>query len=505
MLFNSYEFIFLFLPVVLLGFFGFARASHRLAALWLAAASLFFYGWWNPQYVFLLLLSITFNYSMGYVIGHQRASRERCKTTTLPILVVAISANLGLLAYFKYANFFLATANELAGTDWVLANVVLPLGISFYTFTQIAFLVDVYRGIVKEYDFVHYVLFVTYFPHLIAGPVLHHKQMMPQFALSVTYRPTWDNFFTGLAFFSVGLAKKILIADNMATFASPVFGAAEGGSTMLFLSSWIGTIAYAFQLYFDFSGYSDMAVGLSKMFGVNLPYNFNSPYKSRNIIEFWQRWHMTLSQFLRDYLYIPLGGNRKGVPRRYLNLIVTMLLGGLWHGANWTFVVWGGLHGAFLVINHAWRQYCPWPSGFMGRFLSGLLTFFAVLFAWVFFRAESFSAATAIIQGMLGLNGISLPVALAHLAPQLAASHWPILFDGITPEIGQQTSVASVLFWLLLSAVVVWFMPNTQELVSRIKNQSSRRGGFFAGVLGSLFCLAVFGFSKVSEFLYFQF
>jgi len=505
MLFNSYEFIFLFLPVVFFGFFGLARASHRLAALWLAAASMFFYGWWNPQYVFLLLLSITVNYFMGYLIGHRRLVRESRKAAALPILVVAISVNLGLLAYFKYANFFLVTTNELVGTDWRLANVVLPLGISFYTFTQIAFLVDVYRGIVKDYDFIHYVLFVTYFPHLIAGPVLHHKQMMPQFALAGTYRPTWGNVCTGLAFFSIGLAKKVLLADNLATFAQPVFGAAKDGSTMFFLSSWIGTITYAFQLYFDFSGYSDMAVGLSKMFGVNLPYNFNSPYKSRNIIEFWQRWHMTLSQFLRDYLYIPLGGNRKGAVRRYINLIVTMLLGGLWHGANWTFVVWGGLHGAFLVINHAWRRYRPGPSGFMGRFLSGMLTFLAVLVAWVFFRAESFSAATAIILGMTGVNGISLPVALAHLAPQLAASSWPILFDGITPEIGQQTSVASVVFWLFLSAVIVWFIPNTQELVSRIKSLSNRHLDLVAGVLGSLFCLAVFGFSKVSEFLYFQF
>lgn len=422
-----------------------------------------------------------------------------------PVLVLAVSANLILLVYFKYANFFLTTANELVGTNWVLANVVLPLGISFYTFTQIAFLVDVYRGIVKEYDFVHYVLFVTYFPHLIAGPVLHHKQMMPQFALPSTYRLSWDSFSMGVAFFSIGLAKKVLLADNLSTFATPVFDAANDGSTMLFLSSWIGSIAYTFQLYFDFSGYSDMAVGLSLMFGIRLPFNFNSPYKSRNIIEFWKRWHMTLSQFLKDYLYIPLGGNRKGIARRYMNLIVTMLLGGLWHGANWTFVVWGGLHGAYLVVNHAWRHCFPGPSGFMGRFFSVLLTFLAVLVAWVFFRAESFSAAAAIIQGMVGINGISLPVSLANLAPQVTASPWPVLFDGITPEIGLQTSVTSVVFWFFLSSVVVWLMPNTQEIIFGVKKLSARRLDAIVGALGCLFCLAVFAFSKISEFLYFQF
>ncbi len=505
MLFNSYEFIFLFLPVTLLGFFGIARTSHRLAALWLAAASLFFYGWWNPQYVLLLLLSITVNYALGYVIGHRRKGRGNQKSTAMPILAIAIGANLALLAYFKYANFFIATTNDLTGASWLLANIVLPLGISFYTFTQIAFLVDVYRGIAREYNFIHYVLFVTYFPHLIAGPVLHHKQMMPQFALPGTYHPTWENFGIGLTFFSIGLAKKVLLADNLAPFATPVFDAARDGSTMLFFSSWIGTTAYAFQLYFDFSGYSDMAVGLSMMFGINLPYNFNSPYKSRNIIEFWQRWHMTLSQFLRDYLYIPLGGNRKGSIRRYINIVITMLLGGLWHGANWTFVAWGALHGGYLVVNHAWRHFFPEQTGVAGRILSVTVTYLAVLIAWVFFRAESFSAATSIIRGMMGMNGISLPVSLTHLAPHFTGTPWSISFDGITPEIGTQMLATSVAFWIALSSIIVWAMPNTQEIIPLIRRLSGRRLDMVAVILGSTFCAAVFAFSKISEFLYFQF
>ena len=505
MLFNSYEFIFLFLPVTLIGFFGIARTSNRLAALWLAAASLFFYGWWSPQYVLLLLLSITINYASGYFIGHRRKGRDNQKSTDMPILIIAIGANLALLGYFKYANFFLATTNDLAGTSWLLANIILPCGISFYTFTQIAFLVDVYRGIVREYDFIHYALFVTYFPHLIAGPVLHHKQMMPQFTLPGTYHPTWENIGIGLTFFCIGLAKKVLLADNLGTFATPIFGAARDGSTILFFSSWIGTTAYAFQLYFDFSGYSDMAVGLSKMFGINLPYNFNSPYKSRNIIEFWQRWHMTLSQFLRDYLYIPLGGNRKGLLRRYTNLVITMTLGGLWHGANWTFVAWGGLHGGYLVINHAWRHFFPGQPGLVGRIASVIVTYLAVLIAWVFFRAESFSAATSIIQGMIGMNGISLPVSLAHLAPYITSSPWALSFNGITPEIGTLISTTSVAFWLVFSSIIVWAMPNTQELIPLIKNLSVRRLDMTAGALGCLFCAAVFAFNKISEFLYFQF
>ncbi|RYG25077.1 MAG: MBOAT family protein, partial [Burkholderiales bacterium] len=337
MLFNSYAFVFLFLPITFVGFFLIARFSHFMAALWLAAASLFFYGWWDPRYVVLLVASIGLNYVMGYVIGKARSADGPTPRAKL-LLILALAANLGILGYYKYTDFFINTVNDLSGAGWALHHVILPLGISFFTFTQIAFLVDVYRGIAREYNAVHYVLFASYFPHLIAGPVLHHKQMMPQFHRPETYRINVANFNDGMTIFVIGLFKKVLIADQFALYANPVFTAVEGGATLSMTEAWVGALAYTFQLYFDFSAYSDMAIGLSRMFNVDLPINFNSPYKSRSIIDFWRRWHITLSTFLRDYLYFGLGGNRHGAVRRYVNLLTTMVLGGLWHGANWTFV-----------------------------------------------------------------------------------------------------------------------------------------------------------------------
>lgn len=322
MLFNSYEFIFLFLPLTLAGFFFIGRSSHHLAALWLGMASLAFYAWWNPIYVLLLLASIAANYGLGYAIGHgAEASKGR-------LLAIGMVTNLALLGYFKYADFFLSSVNAVAGTQWPLLNVVLPLGISFFTFTQIAFLVDVRRGVAHEYRFVHYLLFVTYFPHLIAGPVLHHKQMMPQFQHRAIYRPHGECIAAGLTFFVIGLAKKVLLADNLGDYATPFFDDARLGLDPGPIQAWTGAIAYTLQLYFDFSGYSDMAIGLSLLLGIRLPVNFDSPYRAANIIDFWRRWHMTLSAFLRDYLYIPLGGNRLGAGRRYVNLLATMVLGG---------------------------------------------------------------------------------------------------------------------------------------------------------------------------------
>jgi alginate O-acetyltransferase complex protein AlgI len=407
MLFNSYVFIFAFLPVVFFGFYAIGRYSHNLALLWLTFASLFFYSWWDVHFVGLLLGSIVFNYSFGYWIGQRLA-----KSSTSPklILVSAIVANMALLGYFKYANFFVENLNQLAGTSIFIGEVFLPLGISFFTFTQIAFLVDTCQGKAREYSFIHYTLFVTYFPHLIAGPILHHKEMMPQFTRDDTCSINLENVAVGLSIFVLGLVKKVLIADSIADIASPVFDAvSKGGQPMLF-ESWTGALAYTLQLYFDFSAYSDMAIGLSLMFNVRLPLNFNSPYKATSIIEFWRCWHMTLSRFLRDYLYIPLGGSRHGKSRRYVNLMMTMLLGGLWHGAGWTFVIWGGLHGLYLMINHAWRnlkQRMGWGDGGKWSNLgSGALTFLAVVVGWVFFRSDNLATALQVLSGMSSLNGV---------------------------------------------------------------------------------------------------
>ncbi|SDU15108.1 D-alanyl-lipoteichoic acid acyltransferase DltB, MBOAT superfamily [Pseudomonas mandelii] len=323
------------------------------------AASVFFYGWWSTTYIPLLLASIVFNYTVGYIIAK---NHERARAKSKAALYVGVISNLLLLCYYKYSNFFLGEVARSTGVHMPTLELVLPLGISFFTFTQIAFLVDAWKGKAQEYNFWHYLLFVTWFPHLIAGPILHHGQMMPQFKDPEIYRIRSRNISIGVALFAVGLGKKLLLADPISTYADPVFHAAATGQAIGPMIAWVGAIAYTLQIYFDFSGYSDMAVGLSMLFGIHLPINFNSPYKARNIIEFWRRWHMTLSQFLRDYLYIPLGGNRKGETRRLVNLMLTMLLGGLWHGANWTFVIWGALHGAYLCINHMFQKIPPPPK-----------------------------------------------------------------------------------------------------------------------------------------------
>jgi alginate O-acetyltransferase complex protein AlgI len=510
MLFNSYAFIFVYLPVTMAGFFLLALNSHRLAALWLAAASLFFYGWWNPVFVLLVMASITVNYAFGYAIGHARLKSEQKAKT---VLTFAVITNLALLAYFKYVNFFIANLSQLTGTELMVVNIVLPLGISFFTFTQIAFLVDVYRSIAREYNFIHYVLFVTYFPHLIAGPVLHHKQMMPQFRHAETYRINLENINVGLTIFIIGLAKKVLLADQFALYANPVFDVVAQGGEPKLIEAWIAALAYTLQLYFDFSGYSDMAIGLSRMFNVKLPLNFDSPYKASNIIEFWRRWHMTLSAFLREYLYVPLGGSRKGVPRRYANLLITMLLGGLWHGAGWTFVLWGGLHGVYLVINHGWRYLTGAESESSGwRKVAGIgLTFLVVVIAWVPFRSADLDAALRMWAGMLGMNGISLT---ASLEPRLSSWLGPfIAFEGIAPLAALSSS--EVFLVLPIGLAIIWLLPNTQQWMvnyqpawdvvsaqSSLRWQLSKR---FAVVGGLLFTLTLLMLTRESAFLYFQF
>lgn len=529
MLFNSYVFIFAFLPAVFIGFYWAGKYSHHLASLWLAAASLFFYGWWDARFVGLLLGSTVFNYGAAYLIGH-RISRQTVKQAKL-LLICTISANLILLSYFKYANFFIDNLNHLAGATLPIGETFLPLGISFFTFTQIAFLVDTYQGKVKECNFVHYTLFVTYFPHLIAGPVLHHKEMMPQFAKRDSCHINWDNVTVGFTIFVLGLSKKVLIADSLADFSSPVFDAIKAGGQPMLFESWVGALAYTLQLYFDFSAYSDMAIGLSLMFNVRLPMNFNSPYKASSIIEFWRRWHMTLSRFLRDYLYIPLGGSRNGKTDRYLNLMVTMLLGGLWHGAGWTFVIWGGLHGFYLMVNHAWRglkKHMGWEDG--GRWSNlgaSTLTFLAVVTGWVFFRADSFSSAIPMLYGMAGMNGVSLPISLgSQLGNYLP--YQSIVFFGILPL--TKLSIAKAFATITVGLAITWGLPNVREMhqryhpvyedlqeESRISDANTTLHSWFsrlcewkptrgyALVTGTLFTLAIFNLARVREFLYFQF
>ncbi len=488
MLFNSYAFIFLYLPVVLVIFFQLARFGASYAAAWLALASLFFYGYWNPAYVGLLLLSIGFNYAFGRWIAKAEGDVRR-KTR---VLVTAIAANLALLGYYKYANFFLTSIGSLTGSQLSLAGIILPLGISFFTFTQIAFLVDAYQGKAKEYNFIHYILFVTYFPHLIAGPILHHKEMMPQFALANNYRVNWQHIATGLMLFTLGLCKKTLWADSLAPFANAVFDGAQRGALLTTYEAWAGALAYTLQLYFDFSGYTDMALGIALMFNIRLPINFDSPYKATSIIDFWRRWHMTLSRFLRDYLYIPLGGNRKGKLRRYGNLLATMLLGGLWHGAGWTYVWWGALHGIYLTANHLWRAVVPEkvpgvPARLTG-FAGGLLTFIAVVAAWVVFRSADMAQATVILKAMFGLE--ARPISFGEV------THGQLLL--VTNLSGRD------LMQLLVSALAwVWLLPNSTRLKFKDSNFVLAAAQAIA-VLYFLY-LAIDHFGSYSPFLYFQF
>lgn len=491
MLFNSYGFIFLFLPVVLLGFFQIARFGHAFAAGWLALASLFFYGYWNPAYIGLLLGSIVSNYAFGMWIAKAGVKQKAMRQKRL--LVLALITNLLLLGYYKYANFFLGSINSIADTRLSLGEIILPLGISFFTFTQIAFLVDTYQGKVKEYNFTHYTLFVTYFPHLIAGPILHHKEMMPQFAHAATYRVNWDHVATGLMLFTLGLCKKTLWADSLAPFANGVFDGVQHGAIPTIYEAWAGTLAYTLQIYFDFSGYTDMALGIALMFNIRLPVNFNSPYRATSIIEFWRRWHMTLSRFLRDYLYIPLGGNRKGRARRYMNLMATMLLGGLWHGAGWTFVCWGVLHGIYLAINHLWREWFPeqttrWLPSWLSSLAGGCLTFIAVVAAWAVFRSGDITQAAVMLKAMFGLE--MRPITLDEVV------HGQLL---LTTDL----SGRNLLELLVLALAWVWLIPNS-TLLKFIK------GSFVLAMIQAVavvyfLYLAIDQFGSYSPFLYFQF
>ena len=478
MLFNSYQFIFLFLPIALIGYFALGRFGNLAAVIWLALASLAFYSASNWQCVLLLVASVAFNYAIGLLL----ISQPLRPVSRYTVLTIGVGGDLLVLGYFKYAGFLAANLNAIFSTGLTL-DILLPVGISFYTFTQIAFLVDAYRGNVARYALPHYALFVSYFPHLIAGPILHHKDMIPQFERAEAKRPDAHLMLCGLIIFAIGLFKKTCLADGI----QPLVTLAFGLNPPSFDQAWIGVLAYTFQLYFDFSGYSDMAIGISLMFGIFLPLNFNSPYKATSIIDFWRRWHMTLSQFLRDYLYIPLGGNRHGAVLRYLNLMVTMLLGGLWHGAAWTFVAWGALHGAYLCVNHAWNNFAP---GIGSRFepvaniAAFTLTFLSVVVAWVFFRADSMASAVYVLSKMTDPTHITF---------------------------GRGEMANTVL--IIVYAAIAWFAPNTQAIMGYDhKNRTVGQGlgawqkrPMFLYATAAVLAFGILGIQQHSEFIYFRF
>jgi len=480
MLFNSLEYIILFLPITLAVYFLLNRNKLTTAATaWLVFASLFFYSWWNVKYLALIVGSIIFNFGVGTGLSRmvRSGTEERSKKVAL---IIGVAGNVLLLGYYKYTDFFIANLNTLTGLQIGLQKIVLPLGISFFTFTQIAYLVDTYSGRAREYDFLNYCLFVTFFPHLLAGPIIHHKEMMPQFASLRNKVFSYRNIAEALFLFFIGLFKKVIIADSLAKVASAGY---DSTASLSFLDAWITSLSYTLQLYYDFSAYTDMALASSLMFNIRLPFNFNSPYRASDITDFWRRWHMTLSRFLRDYIYIPLGGNRKGNFRTYANLMATFLVGGLWHGAGWTFVFWGFLHGAATVVHRFWTK-----LGIeLPRVLAWFLTFNFVNIAWVFFRARSWTNALQVLKSMFGVKGIALSISFERLGINFGS----LVFMHVN------RNILTVLALLTLAAV---FLKNSNELSQTFK--PNWRNAVVTIVIAFYSLLSI---HNVTEFLYFNF
>lgn len=495
MLFNSHEFIFAFLPVTLLGFFLLGGRTRQGALLWLTLASLFFYAWWRPVNVLIIAPSIAVNYVLARVLLRLVAGGAERGRAARAVLALGIVFNVCFLGYFKYVNFAATIAHDLTGADFAMAEVVLPLGISFITFQKIAFLVDVYGGRVQAFTLRSYALFVLFFPQLIAGPIVHYREMMPQFDRT-SCRFEAEGFAVGLTLFVLGLFKKVVLADGVAVYATPLFDAAAGGTQLSLFSAWLAALGFLLQLYFDFSGYTDMALGLARMVGVRLPPNFDSPLKARSIVDFWLRWHMTLTRFLTAYLYNPLVlwltrrraargkpmlGGRGTTVGAFMALLagptlLTMFVSGLWHGAGYLFVLWGLLHGAYLTINHAWRMFGGrLAGGRLARAKPGvaafLLTFVAVVVSMVLFRAANLAAAESILKGMLGLNGVGLPpVFFDRLASVAARLHG---FVYASKEMSA-TDFVSATAWVIALLSGALLLPNSLQFLERYEPALSK-------------------------------
>ncbi len=479
MIFNSFEFIFLFLPVAFIVYFILSKFHFTMAKLWLVLASLFFYAWWNPSYLPIILASLLVNFAISKYLENEKNQFRKL------ILTIGILLNVTLLGFFKYFDFLVTNINTLFFTNISLLHLLLPLAISFYTFQQIAFLVDSYRLETKHYTFINYSLFVTFFPQLIAGPIVQHNEVMDQFENTNNKMLNYKNIAIGIFVFAIGMFKKVAIADQFAVFANDGYRAHE---SLTLIDAWITSLSYTFQLYFDFSGYSDMAIGLALLFNIRLPKNFNSPYKALNIQDFWHRWHMTLSKFLTKYIYIPLGGNRKGPTRTYINIFIIFFISGVWHGAGWTFILWGICHGLASIVNRYWKR-----AGFtMNKFFAWFITFQFVNATWVLFRAPSLEVATNVLQAMVGLNGVAIPQQLQEvLNIDLGL---PIYTYTLTE------SVIVTLMMLLVALLIAVFAKNSLELSERMKPNFAT-----AIFCSTLFIYTLFKIQQVSEFLYFNF
>jgi alginate O-acetyltransferase complex protein AlgI len=518
MLFNSYEFIFIFLPIVVAVFFALGSASRAWALGWIIAASLFFYGWWRPLNVLIITPSVLINFVLARWL--QRLNKQERRGAAQAVLMVGIAFNVAFLGYFKYSNFFVGTINDAFGTQMFLARVVLPLGISFITFQKIAFLIDVHAGRIEAFTLQDYFLFVLFFPQLIAGPIVHYREMMPQFRRA-SCRFDKGNVCVGLTLFAFGLFQKVFLADNIAQFVTPLYQQATSGGGIPLLSAWIAAVGFTLQIYFDFSGYTDMALGIARLFGVKLPPNFNSPLRASSIIDFWLRWHMTLTRFLTAYIYNPLAlwltrrraargrafvSERNMGPGAFSELLMlptmlTMLVSGIWHGAGYTFIVWGVLHGAFLTVNHAWRLFGTklWrDKSSYSRFMQPagfIITFACVAASMVIFRSPNLTTASHLLQGMLGLHGIGLSGGLG---------------------------LKKITLWIVAAAFIAFACPNSLQLLSEFEPALGWKSGLrdgataptrfhwkpslaWAVAVAAIVAIGILNLGGQSEFLYWQF
>lgn len=542
MLFNSYEFILAFLPVTVVVFFAVGKVSRVWALRWIIVSSLFFYAWWRPLNVVIIAPSILINFLLARVL--QRLGEQGKGAASTAVLTIGIVFNIAFLGYFKYANFSVGAVNDVFGTGFVLAQIVLPLGISFITFQKIAFLIDVHAQRVESFSFQDYCLFVLFFPQLIAGPIVHYREMMPQFhRISCAF--DMKDVSVGLTLFVFGLFKKVYLADSIAPLVSSIYDQAASGSTISLLPAWMAAIGFTLQIYFDFSGYTDMALGIARLFGVRLPPNFNSPLKASSIIDFWLRWHMTLTRFLTAYIYNPLAlsltrrrlargragfGGRQTTVGAFVELLMfptllTMFVSGVWHGAGYLFILWGVLHGVFLTINHGWRLIGPklWrdrvsyarfmqPAGFV-------LTLVCVAVSMVVFRSPTMEAAGGLLQGMLGVNGIGLPASIYDRLGPLAG--W-LHTAGVVTGVDGDTDLIMMALWILLLSAIAFACPNTLQLLGRDDpalgwkpNPSDVAAGrvhiawnasiAWAMMISVLAAIGILHLGGQSEFLYWQF
>lgn len=548
MLFNSYQFVFIFLPLALAGFAVLGRLGRPRASLtWLTIASIGFYGWWNPINLLIMGPSVLLNYLLGRKLLKVVDDSPRLAQG---LLILGIVGNLAFLSYFKYKNFFLEISNDAFGTDFVFSQIILPLGISFITFQKIAFLVDIYSGRIQSFSFSSYLLFVLFFPQLIAGPIVHYREMMPQFDRS-TGRCSAEDLAVGAGLFFCGLFKKVILADGIAAHVSPLYASAAGGEPVTLIYAWMATIGFTLQVYFDFSGYSEMALGAARCFGIRLPVNFNSPLRATSVIDFWGRWHVTLVRFLTAYVFNPMAfaltrrrleakqpvlEGARSTPTAFLTILVlptmlTMLLSGLWHGAGYGFLMWGLLHGAYLVVNHAWNMYRPhfWADNKShDRFMAPvgfILTFSGVVLAMAFFRSPTIAGGLNLAQGMLGLHGVSLPMAVGNqLGPWLPA--------GVTLEWSSGKAFVQAAAWIAALLAIAWFVPNTLQIFARHDPalgfvSAGGKGGkgdrsvkaaptkpsrlqwqptaVWAGALAVVAAVGILALGQPTEFLYWQF